>query len=66
MIADDPSILAAREVAEAIARAPVVIHPLRSGEKGGSFMSLTLPSGQTLSDSPKTQGPQKPAEKSPY
>ena len=44
----------------------VVIHPLRSGEKGGSFMSLTLPNGQTLSDSPKTQGPQKPAEKSPY
>jgi hypothetical protein len=44
----------------------VVIHPLRSGEKGGSFMSLTLPSGQTLSDSPKTQGPQKTAEKSPY
>lgn len=37
----------------------VVIHPLRSGEKGGSFMSLTLPSGQTLSDSPRTQ-PDKP------
>jgi hypothetical protein len=30
VIADDPSILAAREVAEAIARAPVVIHPLRA------------------------------------
>ena len=51
----------------------VVIHPLRSGEKGGSFMSLTLPSGQTLSDSPRTQpdkgaGADKPgtAEKSPY
>ena len=33
----------------------VKIHPLRSGEKGGSFMALTLPSGQTLSDSPRTQ-----------
>jgi hypothetical protein len=51
----------------------VVIHPLRSGEKGGSFMSLTLPSGQTLSDSPRTQpdkgaGTDKPgtADKSPY
>jgi len=45
----------------------VVIHPLRSGEKGGSFMSLTLPSGQTLSDSPRTQ-PDKPAgdKASPY
>ena len=31
MIADDPSILVAREVAEAIAQAPVVIHPLRAG-----------------------------------
>ena len=46
----------------------VVIHPLRSGEKGGSFMSLTLPSGQTLSDSPRTQAPQKPGDSksSPY
>ena len=45
----------------------VVIHPLRSGEKGGSFMSLTLPNGQTLSDSPRTQ-PDKPAsdKASPY
>jgi len=46
----------------------VVIHPLRSGEKGGSFMSLTLPSGRTLSDSPRalqsTKGPA--AAKSPY
>ncbi|HTT01652.1 MAG TPA: DUF6152 family protein [Steroidobacteraceae bacterium] len=46
----------------------VVIHPLRSGEKGGSFLSLTLPNGQTLSDSPRTQrsakGPD--SEKSPY
>jgi len=45
----------------------VVIHPLRSGEKGGSFMSLTLPNGQTLADSPRTQ-PDKPAsdKASPY
>ncbi len=32
----------------------VVIHPLRSGEKGGTFLSVTLPDGQKLSDSPKT------------
>jgi len=46
----------------------VVIHPLRSGEKGGSFMSLTLPNGQTLSDSPRTQQSGKGPEsgKSPY
>jgi len=31
----------------------VRIHPLRSGEKGGSFLSVTLPSGQTFSDAPK-------------
>jgi hypothetical protein len=28
----------------------VIIWPLRSGEKGGLFMSLTLPSGQTLDE----------------
>ena len=50
----------------------VTIHPLRSGEKGGSFMALTLPSGQTLADSPRTQpkdakGSAAPGgEKSPY
>ena len=34
----------------------VVIHPLRSGEKGGSFVSVTLPNGQEMKDAPpKTQ-----------
>jgi hypothetical protein len=28
----------------------VIIWPLRSGEKGGLFMSLTLPNGQTLDE----------------
>jgi hypothetical protein len=37
----------------------VVIHPLRSGERGGSFLALTLPNGQTLEDSPRTLGPEK-------
>jgi len=33
------------------------IHPLRSGEKGGSFLSVTLPSGLTLSDVPQALRP---------
>jgi hypothetical protein len=28
----------------------VIVWPLRSGEKGGLFMSLTLPNGQTLDE----------------
>ena len=28
----------------------IVIHPLRTGEKGGSFLSVTLPSGEVLTD----------------
>ena len=28
----------------------VVVHPLRSGDPGGLFMSVTLPTGQTLSE----------------
>ena len=36
----------------------VVIHPLRSGEKGGSFMSVTLPDGRLMADAPpRTQSP---------
>jgi hypothetical protein len=33
-------------------RVTVVIHPLRSGEKGGSFMSVTLPDGRLMADGP--------------
>ena len=28
----------------------IVIHPLRTGEKGGSFLLVTLPSGEVLTD----------------
>lgn len=28
----------------------IVIHPLRNGDKGGSFLSVTLPSGEVLTD----------------
>jgi hypothetical protein len=28
----------------------IVIHPLRNGEKGGSFLLVTLPSGEVLTD----------------
>ncbi|HTY48650.1 MAG TPA: DUF6152 family protein [Steroidobacteraceae bacterium] len=35
----------------------VVIHPLRSGEKGGSFMSVTLPNGRLMADAPPRTQP---------
>ena len=38
----------------------ISIHPLRSGEKGGSFMYITFPDGHTLGEIPK----QAPAPKS--
>jgi len=28
----------------------IVIHPLRNGDKGGSFLSVTLPNGEVLTD----------------
>jgi hypothetical protein len=28
----------------------ILIHPLRNGDKGGSFLSVTLPSGEVLTD----------------
>jgi len=28
----------------------IVVHPLRTGEKGGSFLSVTLPGGEVLTD----------------
>ncbi|MBZ5695561.1 MAG: hypothetical protein LAN36_09390 [Acidobacteriia bacterium] len=28
----------------------IVIHPLRTGEKGGSFLLVTLPNGEVLTD----------------
>ena len=44
----------------------VVIHPLRSGEKGGSFMSVMLPNGQLMADGPpKTQQAQPAASSGP-
>ena len=36
----------------------IIIHPLRSGEKGGSFVSVTLPDGSVLSE-PAYRGPSK-------
>jgi hypothetical protein len=46
----------------------VKIHPLRSGEKGGSFLSVMLPNGQVFSDAPRaltaTKAPE--GDKSPY
>jgi hypothetical protein len=39
----------------------VTAHPLKSGEPGGLFMSVTLPSGQVLSGSAGSGGPQPPA-----
>jgi hypothetical protein len=36
----------------------IIIHPLRSGEKGGSFVSVTLPDGSVLSD-PSYRAPPK-------
>ena len=35
----------------------VTIHPLKSGEKGGSFMTATLPDGTVLSGAPGSTGP---------
>jgi Family of unknown function (DUF6152) len=35
----------------------ILIHPLRSGEKGGSFMSVTLADGTVLSDPSYRAGP---------
>jgi Family of unknown function (DUF6152) len=35
----------------------VLIHPLRSGDKGGSFMSATLANGTVLSDPTYKAGP---------
>jgi len=28
----------------------ILIHPLRNGDKGGSFLAVTLPSGEVLTD----------------
>jgi hypothetical protein len=39
----------------------VTAHPLKSGEPGGLFMSVALPSGQVLSGSAGSGGPQPPA-----
>lgn len=36
----------------------IIIHPLRSGEKGGSFVSVTLPDGSVLAD-PSYRAPPK-------
>ena len=38
----------------------ISIHPLRSGEKGGSFMYVTFPDGHTLGEIPR-QTPAKPS-----
>ncbi len=38
----------------------VTLHPLKDGSKGGSFMRLTLPNGQTMSMSGQAQ-PAQPA-----
>jgi hypothetical protein len=37
-------------------KATIIIHPLRSGEKGGSFVSVTLPDGSMLAE-PAYRGP---------
>jgi Family of unknown function (DUF6152) len=39
-------------------KATIIIHPLRSGEKGGSFVSVTLPDGSVLAE-PAYRGPSK-------
>src|SRR5436853_4788269 len=39
----------------------VTARPLKSGEPGGLFMSVTLPSGQVLAGSAGSGGPQPPA-----
>ena len=44
----------------------ISIHPLRSGEHGGSFMYVTFPDGHTLGEIPgATNGGQKPAPGKP-
>ena len=43
----------------------ISIHPLRSGEHGGSFMYITYPDGHTLGEVPGGAKPAAPASK-PY
>jgi hypothetical protein len=42
----------------------ILIHPLRNGDKGGSFMSVKLPDGSLLADPAYRAAPKQPG--SPY
>jgi len=44
----------------------IVIHPLRNGDKGGSFMSVKLPDGSLLADPAYRAAPKQPGSSSPY
>ncbi|MGA3295547.1 MAG: DUF6152 family protein [Candidatus Acidiferrales bacterium] len=44
----------------------IVIHPLRNGDKGGSFVFVKLADGTTLADPAYRAQPKQPGSSSPY